>query len=881
VAVVVAMVGAVRVEQVLIEGKDLGVSREELLAVVAQGEGEPLLEDRVLRSLRQLRDLLSDRGYLAREVTLRVDSDERGKTATVVFEVAAGPRATLGAIEFGGAAPPPALERADLLKMLDLEEGGRYSRGGVLEGRERLQAALRRRGFVQAEVSSPLTTPAADLRSVALRYDLSIGRRLDFELLGAERKQLEKRDLLPFLGEEGYDEATVLQAVDRIRRHYQERGHYSVTVEREETITDEAIRLRIRVVPGPILPLAEVAFAGNESVADERLARLMVTSKRRAFSANSGRLVDEVLDEDLANIRSFYALEGYGAARVGPPRIENDGQELRLTVPIAEGTRALVERLTLDGAVTMAERFDEEEELRRLLPLSSGGPYHPLLVQGAVDALRAVYEEAGYEGTQVSAHVGWSETRADPGVAERDEPPERSRALVDLRVFEGTPIVVDRVVVRGSRRTDNATIARVVGLERGDRASTLRLLEAQRRLYALGIFKRVEVSFSSGSEEAGRRDVLVRLAEGKAQRFTYSLGYDSEEGPRGLIGYSHGNLFGRALRGQIDARASGVSEEFRLVLFQPYAWGLPVQVNHILFSSEEERESFRSDQLGIQVQANREWLRRKGQLRAGLLYAYRLVDLTLNPEVPVDENEITREQQDVQISSFTPGLVVDRRDDPINPTRGWFAAFLLEEAFEMASANEEFTKLFVQGTTLRPAGGLTIAASLRFAAIQPHGDSGPPDLSLPQRLVTREIPISERLFGGGRTTHRAYGRDLLGIRGQTLCRTGVSDETADLCRSDLVGGDDFYPTGGNGLALLNLDLRFPIVGSVGGVVFADGGNIWDDWRNIDLNQAKWGAGVGVRYLSPIGPLRAEIGWKLDREPGESAYEVRLSFGNPF
>ena len=120
------------------------------------------------------------------------------------------------------------------------------------------------------------------------------------------------------------------------------------------------------------------------------------------------------------------------------------------------------------------------------------------------------------------------------------------------------------------------------------------------------------------------------------------------------------------------------------------------------------------------------------------------------------------------------------------------------------------------------------------------------------------MPIAERFFAGGDATHRAYGRDELGIRGETLILKP--------------SGTGFLPVGGDGLLLFNLEYRFPVFGDFGGTLFYDTGNVWADWRSIRPRTLKNGVGLGARYLSPIGPIRAGIGWKLDRERGESAYQ---------
>jgi outer membrane translocation and assembly module TamA len=157
---------------------------------------------------------------------------------------------------------------------------------------------------------------------------------------------------------------------------------------------------------------------------------------------------------------------------------------------------------------------------------------------------------------------------------------------------------------------------------------------------------------------------------------------------------------------------------------------------------------------------------------------------------------------------------------------------------------------------------------LRVGGIEPFDSILDQDPELPENLPNADVFIAERFFGGGGTTHRAYGRDDLGIPGQTLIRkAGEAEEYASV--------------GGNGLLLFNLEYRFPLFGPVGGTVFYDAGNIWADWRDIDFGEVRNGLGVGLRYLSPIGPIRADVGWKLDRERFEKNPSYSLSFGNPF
>ena len=219
------------------------------------------------------------------------------------------------------------------------------------------------------------------------------------------------------------------------------------------------------------------------------------------------------------------------------------------------------------------------------------------------------------------------------------------------------------------------------------------------------------------------------------------------------------------------------------------------------------------------------------------------------------------------MASLTPGTSLDRRDDPIDPKRGWMATAQLEYAFPFADANARFLKLFGQASVYVPLGARTVfAASLRGGAIEPLA-------SAPETRVADELelsaPAAELFYAGGRTSHRAYERDALGIVGETLIVESPGSP------------DDPFPAGGGGLLLANLELRFPIAGPVGGTLFVDGGNVWRDYRDVTPGEMKWGAGLGVRYFSPVGPLRLEIGWKLDREPFEDPYVWYFSLGNAF
>lgn len=843
VVAVVAMWPRVTVEEVTVEG-DLGLDRQALEQALEQAEGQPLVEGQVLRGVYSLQDLYRQRGYLEAQVKVRVTyPDPARRSAVVTYRVDSGPRAEVGLVDLQGALDP--FTSARLLEQLRLASGSTYRQRAVAEAAERLRGWLIDSGYRLAQVEGPEESYDARQHRMDLLYRVEVGPRVTVEVVGADIKELQKRDLLPFLGSEGYDEALVLQAVERLERYYQERGHYKVAVTTASESMPGQMRLRLAIEPGPLYTLEEVRFVGNELVDDSRLAELMTTSPRRFLTLGSGRVVDAVLAADLDNVRAYYALQGFLDCRVAPPRVEElDGGELAVTIAIDEGLRRRVTAVAFEGV----EAFTADE-LEQLLAgrelLRAGGPYHPLLVDDSVRVIRARYEEAGYSGAQVSAVTEWNDAR--------------TRGAVTIQVLEGPRVSIDRVIVRGNRKTRSRVIRRALDLAPGEPVSGARLLEAQRRLYRLGAFSKVEVRLAPADPGSTTRDVVARVEEGKTRRVTYGLGYDTEDGARGLLGFSSSNVAGRGYTFGADLRLSQRDSRLRLSFDQPYVWGHAVPLTYTLFYVDEERESFNVLRRGGRVEATREF---GTNHRASLIYDYRIVlaeSLTAAADGGADVPP--REDRSIRISSLIPNVFFDGRDDPVNPTRGGSTFAQLQYAFPFLNTTEEFVKLFVQDTRHLSLGRFgVVATSIRAGAIEPFR-AAVEDPVVPEDLLSSRVSIAERFFAGGFSSHRAYRLDRLGIPGETT-----------------VGGD---PVGGTGLLLANVDYRFPVVGAVGGVVFADAGNVWADWRDVDPRQAKLGVGLGVRYLSPIGPLRLEVGWKLDREPGESPYAIFLSVGNPF
>lgn len=808
-----------------------------LMKVVVQQAYGPLREDLVELSRERLLELHSERGYREAVVGARLESRSASKRA-VIFHVDSGPRARLGSIGFEG--PLAELDPAELRRVSRLESGDEYRQQAVADALDRLREWLSARGYLSARVDGPREVYDSRRQQIDLVYEIAPGPRIEVEVTGAEYEKLRKKGFFSYLDEQTYDEALIAQIGERLRTYFQRQGHYFAQVDHRSERRPGHIRLQIDIEPGPIRSLGAIDFEGNQTFSDDQLAELMKTSVRRPFKRDSGRLVDEELEADLANLQSFYVLQGFSQAIVGPPRIEDLGDELKLVIEIRPGVRKRVVAIDFTGLEHLGS-----DELIAALPIEPGGPYHPVLLSAAINTIRTLYEEQGYAAVAVTPHLDWND----------------AETLVDIRfeIHQGTRQVVDRIFLRGHRQTREETIRRFITLEKGEPIHRRRLLEVERDLYRLGIFSRVEVELLPITDRPHQRDVLVRVEEGRRWRLAYGFSYHSDDGPGGLLTVSRNNIGGRADRLQLDLRGNASDARFRLLFDQPALgpWNLPI--TYSLFRQRDERESFTIDDLGAQVSVTRDFR----TLRLGLIYDYRQVDLSVDA---LDPSQIERQDRELEISSLTPTLLIDRRDDPLEPSTGWSTTLQLEVAFPLLQAETEFAKFFWQQTQFFDSGSFgVLGASFRLGAIEPLDPRAEPDILIPSDLPSRLIPASERFFAGGRTTHRAYRRDRLGIPGQTLI--------------DFDG--ESIEVGGNGLLLLNLDYRFPIAGPFGGTLFADFGNVWAGWQDIDPSDMRLGVGIGVRYRSAIGPLRLDIGWPLDRLPGERSPVFFFSFGNPF
>lgn len=853
-----------RVTDIVLEG--FGGERQRAQRELAFRRGDVLSLDAVDRSAVAMQEMLRRRGFLEAIVDPETQFQREENRAAVIFHATLGPQAKIGAIRLEGSLDP--FTEAELVAALGRKIGSDYRAERARGDGERLKRFLINRDYRRADVRFLDAPYDPEAKTVLVRYRVNVGPKVRVEVTGVERSRV--RRWIPFGRNEGYSGDVVERARDRIVTEFQRRGHFFVAVDVAEETIGEQFVLTYKVDPGGRFRLDEIDFDGNVKVSDSKL-RDIVRSRPRGFRGFLASLVgrptgvtQQQLNDDRDAVEAYYRLEGFTEARVSQPVAKaGPGGRLHVRFPIAEGPQTLVDAVIVEGNEKIpTERLPRPQ-------LQEGEPLNPLLLRNDIVALQTLYSDRGYVEAQVTHLVEFT--------------PDKTGATIRFRIAEGPRVKVDEVLVQGNSYTDRDVILKKSRLQRGDPFSYRSLLEAQRNLYRLGIFQRVEMIPQESGTAVAERNIIVQVDEGRNLTVGGSVGYNQLEGISGSATVSHRNLFGTARYAGVDVLYAQNRRRYTVSYQEPFIFGYDIPVQFTLFRGEEEREQpaggfVNFDRVGSFIEASRVV---GEQTQWSLRYEYRFVECVVRD--PTDPRDLCakvtselplpglpREDQEIQISSLAPTFFWDRRNDPINPTDGFFTSASVEYAFPLFRAETNFIKGFAQGAWYRPITERTlIALSGRLGVIEPLKPADEPG---------GVVPFAERFLAGGETTHRAFKTDTLGI----LCEDDPG-ATLDQCGTLIRDPDGrLIAIGGKALALISAEYRFPIYASLAGAVFLDGGNVFPDSEDVlEFGDFRWGAGAGLRYLTPIGPVRLDIGFKLDRKEGEDPYATFLSLGYAF
>jgi len=537
-------------------------------------------------------------------------------------------------------------------------------------------------------------------------------------------------------------------------------------------------------------------------------------------------LDDVALQEDARLLVSRLEERGHFEASV-EPEVPEGGGSLAVVFLARPGPRAMVRSLEVAGP-PLPPSSDGKGPLE--LPLRVDTPYRLLDVARSRETLVSVWRRAGHLDARVRPEVTLSEAR--------DE------ASVRLVVEPGPRTLVEHLVLAGLDRTRATTVEREMVLRPAEPFSFERVLESQRRLSGLGIFERVTIA-ELDPERTRHRDVVVSVQEAPRTTWSWGVGWSEQDRLRGSVALTRRNLGGLGRTASMFARASFRGSRFLLNLREPWLFGRRLDSSATAFWEEQDRPSFDYNRKGSFVQAGRTL-----DSRTSLILRYVYQDTRVfNIEVPIEE--LDRQYRTYAVSGPSASVIFDTRDDPLEPKRGIFLGADLQLSLQ-ALGGVSYLKGFFQATSVRRLrSDLVFVLSARLGLAGSFG--GEPPL----------LPLPERFFAGGDYGPRGFPVDGLGPK--------------------VVGADgQRYPTGGNAVALGGAELRYNFSRAFQLASFLDNGNVFLEARSLTLSRLRWSAGLGLRYRTPIGPVRLDWGYILDPEPGDDGRsQFSFSIGYAF
>ncbi len=851
--VIVYLWRAYIVRAIELEGK-FGPTREELRRVVPLAAGDPFQASALEAGTTGIERRLFADGYLDPKVEPEAVFDPVAFTVTAIYRIQAGERARTTEPFFDGQTAP--FTAAELTARGKLNPGDVYKEVKARDDAERMRKFLLSQGYYRGSVDLIAAEPTDDGR-IRPVYRITVGPRFEIAAEGLKEKAASKQ-ILALLELQSFDEDLLEQWTADRRAELQRAGHYRAKVTASAAGTDPVL-VTLAIDAGPRFAVVSVSIDGDASVPEGKLRDLMVTRPKGLPVIAKGRLIDSDLEGDVSAILGYYQRQGWIDARVTSS--VQDGSKpdlLEVAVFIVEGPRAFVRQRQIEGAEHLTP-----EELASLLTVKVGDPFNPAAVRHDVAALTTRYRDTGWPSATVQDRYTLSA--------------DRTAVDVVYKVEEGERAFFGRTIIRGNAFTRVERIRRQVAWKEGEPFSEEKIANTQQNLARTGVFRSIDVRPQPTNPENQTRTIDVELTEARRFSLLYGFGYEYAAGATmnrndvfGIVGGTYRNLFGRMQSATLEFQYAPLSTRgYAYASFlEPFAFNTGVPLNFVAFLSRQPIQDVNIDSVGGYVESAK--LIEK-YLRVGLRLEYQ----ETGPENPEDLSTIELERFPktafpIQQAAIGPSVFYDRRDDILDPHKGYYWTIAGKYAFPLLSEDDaRYGKVSGQAAWFKSLFGGVLALNYKIGAIFPY------DLA-----AEVPVPIAERFYSGGSSTGRGFSTDLLGIPRITVdyntqaTPVPVADQGTGDCAQqypDQPNEDelaDYTCTpgpriiGGNGFMAATAEFRYPILGNLGISVFYDLAQVWPTPGTINFKVEgetglRQSIGAGLHYMTPVGPLRLE------------------------
>ncbi len=619
-----------------------------------------------------------------------------------------------------------------------------------------------------------------------------------------------------------YNPVEVQKSEEAIRQKYEDEGFFGVQITpRTERTPEGDLRVVFRIEEGPKLHIDRIIIEGNSALTAGLIKDAMSTKERLYWIFPFSTVQRKVFDDDVDRILQLYADHGYIQARVESTEIVPDlaRKKVTLRVRVVEGPQFRTGTIAITGNEILTT-----EEVRKLVSLKEGGVFSRGALRNSVRAIVDRYSELGRARAEV-----------DPRTA---NDLANLKVDVSIPIVEGGPVYVERINIAGNTKTSEKVLRRELRVTEGELFTFQKLVRSRQRLFNLGYFEEVNVNTELGSTP-DKIVVNVDVKERSTGIFSIGAGYSSLDSLFATLDVSQRNLFGRGQEVFLRFRI-GTQSRLGLVGFtEPYLFDIPLRAGFDIYDREREYEDFTEERLGGDIRASyplTEFIILSG------LYRLENVDIT---NVSPTAGEDLKSQEGTSLNSVVEFLLArDTRDNIFEPSRG--SRNSVEFQFAGLGGDTQYYKVIAESGWFVPLPVFNLVWAVRGLAGFAEGWGG------------EEVPIYERFFLGGANT----------LRGQKTRSVAPKDN-----RGDTIGGTSEL--------LFNTELLIPIIPRFRLALFFDAGNAYGFGTDFDPTDLRYSAGVGVRFFSPLGPMRLDLGYNLDQQPGEKSYQINFTVGAPF
>ena len=668
------------------------------------------------------------------------------------------------------------------------------------------------------------------------------------------------------------DRSKVIEGIEKVRKLYSDQGYVNARVDYAITVepNNQAVVV-LDVVEGTRLLIKRVSFEGNNAFTEGDLTDLIATKEESFLSwfTNRGVLDRDILTNDVAILSNHYLDNGYIDHKIGDPVVLRAQDGLEVVFRIHEGDQYRIGKVELGG-----ELIESGNETLKRVKITSGQIFRGSRLRDDIATLTQLYSNKGFAFAQVEpvTHVNADKKNVD----------------IALMVTKGPPVYFNRVLVAGNSKTRDNVVRRELFTTEQELFSGTKITQSRNALQRTGYFEDVQLT-TKKTEQPDTVDLQVDVKEGPTGTFTVGAGFSSGDGFIFNTAVSEKNLWGRGQGVSGNFSLGSTRQDFIFSFTEPYVNDSRLAMGLAAFNTEREYNSFDEGRIGFGVTSNyplkyvalpffgrRVSIASPGAdelpsneaptiwdyMRAGV--AYDFTRETIDGITQGATSSIQEEEGTSLTSSVTPGLTYDSRDHFFNATEGTQSAFTVK--FAGLGGDNRFLKSDISTRWHYPLlkdpnwGGayvFVLGGSLGYGLGFAEGAGGQKDL-----------PLFERYFLGGMNSVRGFAERSIGPS-EKSCVTNKNGKTH--CETDVIGGDKS--------AVLNAEVTFPIMERYGlrGVAFFDMGNSFSG-SNLSFSDFRQSVGVGGRWMSPFGPLRVELGFPLNKLPGDETSAIGFSVG---